>query len=451
MNPLLSSPGLVWSVAELNRSVKTLIEREIPLVWVAGEISNLTIAASGHCYFSLKDAQAQVRCVMFRNRAMLLPFKPREGMKVEARAQVTLYEARGDFQLNLEAMRPAGLGALYEAFELLKQRLAAEGLFDAARKRPLPLQPRAIGIVTSPQAAALRDVIATLRRRAPHLPVVLYPTPVQGEGAAQQIARRIAEANARKEVDVLLVCRGGGSIEDLWSFNEEVVARAIAGSQLPVVSGVGHETDFTIADFVADLRAPTPTAAAELVSPDRSAQLARLAELARRSGWLLRQALERRMQKLDLLASRLLHPGERIARQRERLAGVAVRRDQAYARGLERARWRLEGMQLRISRQRPDPAALGALLVARRARLQELHGRQQQLRQRSLAALVDRLEGLNPEAVLARGYSMVTSRDGKVISDAATLKAGQVVSMRFAKGEARAVIDSAGAEQGKLF
>ncbi len=262
--------GRVLSVRELNLAAKQLIEGGLPLLWVRGEISNFVSAASGHWYFSLKDEAAQVRCVMFRHKSQYLDFKPANGMQVEVLALATLYEARGDFQLTLEKMRPAGLGALYEAFERLKAKLEGEGLFDAERKRDLPLLPKQIGIVTSLQAAALRDVLRTLANRMPSVPVLLYPVPVQGEGAGQKIAQAIRTASQRAECDVLIVCRGGGSIEDLWAFNEEVVARAIAASHIPVVSGVGHETDFTIADFVADLRAATPTAAAQAVVPDRA-------------------------------------------------------------------------------------------------------------------------------------------------------------------------------------
>ena len=270
----------VFSVRELNFAAKQLLENGLPLLWVRGEVSNFVCAASGHWYFSLKDEQAQVRCVMFRHKSQYLDWQPKNGMQVEVLALATLYEARGDFQLTLEQMRPAGLGALYEAFERLKKKLEGEGLFDAARKRVLPSMPAQIGIVTSPQAAALRDVLTTLARRMSGIPVVLYPTPVQGEGAAQKIAQAIRLANERAECDVLIVCRGGGSIEDLWAFNEEVVARAIAASTIPVVSGVGHETDFTIADFVADERAPTPTAAAQRVAPDRDALLRSLRDMA---------------------------------------------------------------------------------------------------------------------------------------------------------------------------
>jgi exodeoxyribonuclease VII large subunit len=273
----------ILSVSDLNRMARLTLERGIPQVWVTGELSNLTRAASGHWYFTLKDSQAAVRCAMFRNRNLFMDWVPENGLRVELRAQPTLYEPRGEFQLSVEVMRRAGLGALYEAFARLKERLEREGLFDAARKRPLPPYPSQIGLITSPQAAALRDVLTTLRRRWPLARVLLYPTPVQGEGAAEAIAAALATAGARGECQVLLLVRGGGSIEDLWAFNEEVVARAIAACPIPVVSGIGHETDFTIADFVADRRAPTPTGAAQLATPDAGELAQHLHHLARQS------------------------------------------------------------------------------------------------------------------------------------------------------------------------
>ncbi|MBN3729183.1 exodeoxyribonuclease VII large subunit, partial [Burkholderia sp. Ac-20379] len=283
----LSGPGGAVSgdgvipVSALNRAIGSMLERSFPLSWVSGEVSNFTRAASGHWYFSIKDKDAQMRCVMFRGRAQHAPFTPREGDRIEVRALVTMYEPRGEVQLSVEAVRRTGQGRLFEAFLKLKAQLESEGLFAPERKRPLPAHPRAIGIVTSLQAAALRDVLSTLARRAPHIPVVVYPAPVQGAGAAEKLTEMVETANARRErdgTDVLIVCRGGGSIEDLWSFNDEALARAIAASELPVISGVGHETDFTIADFAADVRAPTPTGAAELVSPQRALLLRELGE-----------------------------------------------------------------------------------------------------------------------------------------------------------------------------
>src|ERR1700754_1834414 len=312
---LPSGSDAVVPVSVLNRAIGTMLERSFPLVWVSGEVSNFTRAASGHWYFSIKDAQAQMRCVMFCGRAQHAEFTPREGDRIEVRALVTMYEPRGELQLNVEAVRRTGQGRLYEAFLKLKAKLEAEGLFAAERKRPLPTHPRAIGIVTSLQAAAFRDVLTTLARRAPHIPLIVYPAPVQGAGVSAKLAAMVVTASRRREVDVLIVCRGGGSIEDLWAFNEEVLARAIAESAVPVVSGVGHETDFTIADFAADVRAPTPTGAAELVSPQRVLLLRELdhrhATLARAVG----RMMERRAQQLDWLGGRLGSPGGRGARR----------------------------------------------------------------------------------------------------------------------------------------
>ena len=299
MAELFESPRNVLSVSQLNLQARLALEKNFPLLWVGGEISNFTRATSGHWYFSLKDAKAQVRCAMFRNRNQLIDWIPSEGSAVEVNALVTLYEARGEYQLIVEGLRRAGLGLLYEQFAKLKARLEQEGLFDAARKRELPNFPKQIGVITSPAAAALRDVLSVLKQRAPHIPVVLYPTPVQGNGAGQEIARAIGIAGQRKECDVLILCRGGGSIEDLWSFNEEVVARAMVACPIPIVAGVGHETDFTIADFVADERAPTPTAAAQLASPERDALREYLEEQQRRITVSLTRALQARGQHLD--------------------------------------------------------------------------------------------------------------------------------------------------------
>ena len=301
----------------LNRLARERLESAFPLCWVAGEVSNLTAAASGHVYFSLKDSVAQVRCVMFRNRAQLLGWRLENGQHIEVRVLVTLYEARGDFQLNIEAARKAGLGNLYEQFVRLKQKLESEGLFAVECKRRLPAFPRRIGIVTSLQAAALRDVLSTLARRASHIGLVLYPTPVQGEGAAAQIAAAIRRAGERGECDVLILCRGGGSLEDLWAFNDEALARTIRSCPIPVICGVGHETDFTLADFAADRRAPTPTAAAELAAPERTALLSQLAEHRNALRRQIRQDQNQRSQHLARLAHRLQDPEQRLAQKRE--------------------------------------------------------------------------------------------------------------------------------------
>jgi len=379
------------SVSALLRSVRDTLERRFPLAWIGGEISNFRPASSGHWYFTLKDEAAQVDCVMFRSRAAALDWEPAEGMRVEARALVTLYEPRGRFQLNVEHMRRAGLGPLYERFLKLKAQLEKEGLFDAAAKREIPAFPGCIGVVTSRQAAALRDVLTTLQRRNPSIPVIVYPVPVQGDGAAAKIAATLALANARAECDVLLLVRGGGSIEDLWQFNEEVVARAIRASSIPVVVGVGHETDVTIADFAADRRAPTPTAAAEMVSPSREELLLRVAELAQRASREALRRIEYAMQLVDALSRRLVHPRERLRTSRQLLEQLAARLASAAARRLD------------------NFAA-------------------------QLAALKAGLVSLNPSAVLERGYSLTRNTAGEVLVDAGRVAEGDRLTTTLAKG-----------------
>ena len=434
----------VIGVAELNRRAKELIERNLPLMWIGGEISNFMRAASGHCYFSLKDAQAQVRCVMFRHKAQLHDWKPENGMQVEVRATPSFYEARGEFQLNVETMRRAGLGALYAAFEQLKAKLQAEGLFDAQTKQELPRFPRAIGIVTSPQAAALRDVLTTLRRRMPSIPVILYPVPVQGEGAGAKIAAAIATADARAECDVLIVCRGGGSIEDLWAFNEEVVARAIHACALPVVSGVGHETDFTIADFVADVRAPTPTAAAQMASPNRDDLRQEAGHFYQRLRRAMERALERRMQHVDGLARRLLHPGEHIANQLRELGHLASRLRSAWAHGAADAQWQLRDLVQRLRAQSPDFAALAVQQRSLAQRLAGAAGHRVDTLAASVKSLAAQLAQLNPSAVFERGYSMVEKADGKIVRGSSELQIDEEVRLTFARGWARARVKDKG-------
>src|SRR5258706_9946842 len=394
----------IISVAELNRRAREFIEAGFPLLWVAGEISNFTRAASGHCYFSLKDATAQVRCVFFRHKAALIDWKPENGMQVEVRAAPTLYEARGDFQLTVEGMRRSGLGALFEAFERLKRKLEREGLFDPSRRKPIPEFPGSVGVVTSPKAAALHDVLTTLARRMPGIYVVLYPTPVQGEGAGDKIAQAVRAASARMEVDVLIVCRGGGSMEDLWAFNEEIVARAIAECTMPVVSGVGHETDFTIADFVADARAPTPTAAAELVSPNRAELLIRLRVLAARLSRDIDRALNERMQHLDFLRKRLVHPGERIEAELRHMAHLLQRLRSAATHALGTATLSSSGLLHRLRAALPDIDAHIARQQDLRLRLRQGQARLLEQHEAALVKMRAGLAHLNPQAVLERGY-----------------------------------------------
>jgi exodeoxyribonuclease VII large subunit len=430
------------SVSELNLMARQLIEQNIPLLWVAGEISNLIRAASGHCYFSLKDAWAQARCVMFRHRVQYLDWNPANGMQVEVRARATLYEARGEFQLGVEFMRRAGLGALYEAFARLKARLEKDGLFAPEHKTPLPAFPRRIGVITSPAAATLRDVLTTLRRRMPAVPVIVYPAPVQGEGAAQRIAAAIDAASTRRECDVLILCRGGGSIEDLWAFNEEIVARAISACAVPLVCGVGHETDFTIADFVADARAPTPTGAAELVSPNRVELTARLGVLHARLSRALVRRLERRMQQVDYLGRRLAHPGKRIHNQQQHLGHLCARLGRSASHALDQAGLRLRATRHRLATAAPDMAGL----QARQQHLaRQLAGAMQQAQARLgsvLARLNAHLNALGPQQVLERGYSIVARLDGDIVRAGADLAPGDEVGLTFARGGAQAVVSS---------
>lgn len=434
----------VFRVAELNFAIKQLLENNVPLLWVRGEISNFVKAASGHFYFSLKDDQTQVRCVMFRHKNQLLTEPVGNGQQVEVLAVATLYEQRGDFQLTVEQMRPAGLGKLYEQFERLKQLLESQGLFAAERKRPLPAYPKRIGIITSPQAAALRDVLTTLRMRLPGVPVVLYPAPVQGSGSAEKIAAAIRLAGSRAECDVLILCRGGGSIEDLWAFNEEIVARAIAASEIPVVSGIGHETDFTIADFVADVRAPTPTAAAQRVVPDRRALLGNLRGIAQHILRAQRNRLQNAMQAMDYLQRRLVHPAQQLQRQSQKLGQLHQRMQRAFAFRWQHQQWQWKSMSHRLRAASSD--------------LARLHDRQANLAQRLVKAMrsgqakrlaqtdgaAQHLMLLNPQQVLARGYSMVQDASGGVVSVAGQLAVGAELRITFAKGWVRAEVKERG-------
>ena len=439
-NPVL--PTSVLSVSLLNRLARERLETAFPLCWVAGEISNLTLASSGHAYFSLKDDAAQVRCVMFRNRVPLLGRRLANGQRVEVRVLVTLYEARGDFQLSVETVREAGRGDLHERFVRLKEKLEREGVFASENKRPLPAFPRRLGVVTSPQAAALHDVLSTLERRAPHLEIVLYPTLVQGAEAPAQIAAALGAASRRGECDVLLLCRGGGSLEDLWAFNDEAVARAIRACRLPVVTGIGHETDFTIADFAADRRAATPTAAAELAAPERAILQARLSDLREALARRLERRIETCGQRLDLLAGRLVHPGQRLARQRERIDALQHRLAAAFRQtgALALARLAQVGQRLRLAR--PDTQM-------RRARLERLGDAIRKAwilgysrKTAGLSRLEDSLAHLDPRKVLARGYSIVRDDEGRIVRDSRALEPNDAVVVSFHAGRAKARITS---------
>jgi exodeoxyribonuclease VII large subunit len=433
-------PAEILTVSALARSVRDLLEHRYPLLWVAGEISNFVRAKSGHLYFSLKDESAQLRCVMFRNRGQSLDWEPRDGLKVEVRALLTLYEARGDFQLSVETMRRAGQGALFEAFLRLREKLAREGLFEPERKKTLPFFPRRIGIVTSLAAAALRDVLTTLARRNPAIPVIIYPAQVQGEGAAAQLAAAIGAASQRKECDVLILCRGGGSMVDLWSFNDEAVARAIHACAVPVVTGIGHETDFTIADFVADQRAPTPTAAAELAAPLRGELLQRVAAMRLALVGRTTRELENRMQHVDGLLRRMVHPGRRLQDQGQLLAQLAQRLRTSGSHLIERHQWLLAGLAQRQRAALPALPDLGRRVAQARAGLGSAWRHRSERAAAGLHALASHLAHLDPHAVLKRGYSMVHDPSGGIVRSAHALAAGDMVEITFSQGSAASQI-----------
>ena len=434
----------VLRVSELTRAINQLLEGNVPLLWVRGEICNLVKAASGHWYFSIKDEQAQVRCVMFRHRNQLLEQAAANGLQVEVQVLAGLYEARGDFQLTVEQMRPAGLGVLYEQFVRRKLKLEQEGLFDEARKRALPVFPRRVGIITSRKAAALRDVLTTLKRRLPGVPVVLYPAPVQGAGSAEKIAQAIQTANARAECSVLILCRGGGSIEDLWAFNEEIVARAIFASGIPIISGVGHETDFTIADFVADERAPTPTAAAQRAVPDRIALLQGLRDIAQHLARPMRNRLQNAMQSVDYLQRRLVHPAQQLQRRALQLDQLQQRLQRSFSQGLAQKRWRYQTGVQRLRGTGSDFKRLQDQQTHLAARLLKGVQVQQQQRHARLASLAQHLTLLDPQQVLSRGYSLVQDEQGRLVSDARKLAVGDALRITFNQGWVRSRVEAQG-------
>ena len=436
----------VFTVASLNREARQLIENNFGVIWVEGEISNLARPSSGHLYWSLKDDSAQVRCAMFRQANRSLAFSPENGQQVLARGRVSLYEARGEFQLILDYIEQVGEGLLRRRFEELKRKLAAEGLFAAERKKPLPTLPQRIGVITSPSGAAVRDVVTVLRRRFPAVAVLIYPTAVQGERAAAEIARTLELADRRGDCDLLILTRGGGSLEDLWSFNEEVVARALDALVTPVISGVGHEVDFTIADFVADVRAPTPSGAAELAVPEQSAWLSTLGIFVRRLSRAAAQQLASVRRLLDGLAQRLdrSHPGIQLRESNQRLDDLELRL---------RLSW-----QRRLGERRSQLAQLMAVLRGATPRRQ-LAGMQERYRwsgralERAIIQLVGHrqvrlelaaraLQTVSPLATLERGYSIVVSQsDGSVVTDAATVAPGAGIDVRLAHGELSATVN----------
>jgi len=436
---------VVLSVSQLNRDVREMLDNGLPLLWVEGELSNLARPASGHLYFTLKDSKAQIRCALFKARGRLLPFRPENGAQVLIRGRVSLYEPRGDYQLIAESMEMAGDGELRRQFEALKARLEQEGLFDPARKRPLPTLPRRIGVITSPSGAAIRDVLQIMERRFAGTRVLIYPVPVQGKDAAREIARMIALADERGEVDALLLTRGGGSLEDLQAFNEEAVARAIAGCSLPVVSAVGHEIDYTIADFAADHRAPTPSAAAEMLTPDGSEWLQRFQRMGLRLSWLADDSLRRRALQLQQMQARLVqqHPGRRLRQHVQRLDELDMRLANAWRSSRRRAVDRLEQLRRRLQAKDPRQGIRQHQLLCQSLmqRLQTAQRRQLEHQRQTLAALARNLEAVSPLATVARGYAILQTPEGAVVKQADSLSVGDQVLARLARGRLKCRVE----------
>ncbi|ALR77662.1 exodeoxyribonuclease VII large subunit [[Enterobacter] lignolyticus] len=435
---LPSQSPSIFTVSRLNQTVRLLLEQEMGQVWISGEISNFTQPSSGHWYFTLKDDNAQVRCAMFRNSNRRVTFRPQHGQQVLVRANITLYEPRGDYQIIVESMQPAGEGLLQQKYEQLKAQLSQEGLFDQQCKQPLPSPARCVGVITSKTGAALHDILHVLKRRDPSLPIIIYPTAVQGDDAPGQIVRAIELANARQECDVLIVGRGGGSLEDLWSFNDERVARAIFASLIPVVSAVGHETDVTIADFVADLRAPTPSAAAEVVSRNQLELLRQLQNGQQRLEMAMDYFLANRTRRFTQLHHRLQqqHPQLRLARQQTVLERLRQRMSFALDNQLRRAGQHQQRITQRLNQQNPQPRIHRA-----QTRIQQLEYRLVENARARLSATRERfgnavthLEAVSPLSTLARGYSVTTAMDGNVLKQTKQVKAGDLLTTRLSDG-----------------
>lgn len=387
----------VFSVKEINRLVRELLEQSFPSFWISGEISNFISASSGHWYFSLKDDEAQVRCTMFKNKNMAADWVPKNGEKIEAKCFIGLYEARGEYQLNIELIRHAGAGLLSEAFNQLKEKLLKEGLFEPSRKKPIPQFPKSIGVITSPTGAAIEDILITLKRRSPHIPIFIYPSLVQGKEAPSAIVKAIETANTRMECDVLILARGGGSIEDLWAFNEEIVARAIVASKIPTITGVGHETDTTIADFVSDLRAPTPTGAAELVTSHTVELIKTIQAYKNQLNKMMASVIRELMQKIDYLEKRLTSPRQQIQRQKEQIHQYIQRINQSMKNAMIQYRLNIDKLKLN-------------------------------------------LDHLSPHAVLSRGYSIITNVDGQIVNNVNQLKLDDKIHIQLNHGQADANI-----------
>ncbi len=436
----------IYTVSRLNAEVRLLLENEMGIVWLVGEISNFSAPVSGHWYLTLKDSQAQVKCAMFKGNNRLVNFKPQNGQQVLVKARLSLYEPRGDYQIILESMQPEGDGRLQQQFEQLKMQLAAEGLFAQTRKKPLPENPRCVGIITSRTGAALHDILHVLKRRDPNLPVVIYPTLVQGEDAAIQIAQAIGRANSRAECDVLIVGRGGGSLEDLWCFNHEIVARTIAASDIPIISAVGHEIDVTIADFVADVRAPTPSSAAELVSRDNRHKQQALHQWQAKLASGMRHYLAQQHTQFARIQHKLdkQHPQARLERQQQQLDELSLRLEQKMHQRLATQQQRWDRLSHKIQLNSPTH-----LIRQQRFNLLQQEQRLTQLIQHhliqsrhQLALLSEKMDAVSPLATLARGYSVTRTAQGELVRQSAQVKPGDTLVTQLMDGEILSTVNS---------
>ncbi|EEY39226.1 exodeoxyribonuclease VII large subunit [Vibrio mimicus] len=436
----------IYTVSRLNAEVRLLLENEMGIVWLVGEISNFSAPVSGHWYLTLKDSQAQVKCAMFKGNNRLVNFKPQNGQQVLVKARLSLYEPRGDYQIILESMQPEGDGRLQQQFEQLKMQLAAEGLFAQTRKKPLPENPRCVGIITSRTGAALHDILHVLKRRDPNLPVVIYPTLVQGEDAAIQIAQAIGRANSRAECDVLIVGRGGGSLEDLWCFNHEIVARTIAASDIPIISAVGHEIDVTIADFVADVRAPTPSAAAELVSRDNRHKQQALHQWQAKLASGMRHYLAQQHTQFARIQHKLdkQHPQARLERQQQQLDELSLRLEQKMHQRLATQQQRWDRLSHKIQLNSPTH-----LIRQQRFNLLQQEQRLTQSIQHhliqsrhQLALLSEKMDAVSPLATLARGYSVTRTAQGELVRQSAQVKPGDTLVTQLMDGEILSTVNS---------
>ncbi|MHA2800089.1 exodeoxyribonuclease VII large subunit [Vibrio harveyi] len=435
----------IFTVSRLNAEVRLLLENEMGIVWLVGEISNFSAPVSGHWYLTLKDSRAQVKCAMFRGNNRRVTFKPANGNQVLVKARLSLYEPRGDYQLIIESMQPEGDGRLQQEFEALKMKLAAEGLFAQTNKQPLPEHPKRVGVITSKTGAALYDILDVLKRRDPSLPVVVYPTMVQGEEAAIQIAQAIGRANSRDECDVLIVGRGGGSLEDLWCFNNEILARTIAASQIPIISAVGHEVDVTIADFVADMRAPTPSAAAELVSRDNSHKDQALVTRQHKLASAMRYYLAQQKQQPARLMHRLerQHPSYQLQRQTQQLDELDMRLQRAMQRFITTRQQAVERKHHRLQLNSPVKhlAEQKSKLDRVEQKLMDAMDRKLLTMRHQLAIAAEKLDTVSPLATLKRGYSITQTEQGQVVTQAKDVKTGDVLVTRLSDGELRSTVN----------